>query len=81
MRGRGTERQIGERRAGRGQKEKDREEHLSAFPTNTTCQLNVFGHDGDTLGVDGAQIGVLKQTHQIGLAGLLQNRKCKSCQR
>ena len=25
------------------------------------------GHDGDTLGVDGAQVGVLKQTDQVGL--------------
>ena len=45
---------------------------LSTLSTDTTCQLDVFGHDGDTLGVDGAQVGVLKQTHQVGLTGLLQ---------
>eukprot|EP00983_Pelagomonas_calceolata_P003824 123919-Pelagomonas_calceolata.AAC.1 len=27
-------------------------------------QLNVLGHDGDALGVDGCQVGVLKQAHQ-----------------
>ena len=75
MRGRGTERQTGEGRVGRGEEEKDREELLSALPTDTTCQLDVFGHDGDTLGMDGAQVGVLKQTHQVGLAGLLQGRE------
>lgn len=58
-------------------KEKDKEEHLSALPTDTARQLDVFGHDGDTLGVDGAEIGVLKQTHQVGLAGLLQGRKTR----
>ena len=47
-------------------------ECLSTLSTDATCQLDVFGHDGDTLGVDGAQVGVLKQTHQVGLAGLLQ---------
>ncbi|KAI3365415.1 hypothetical protein L3Q82_010505 [Scortum barcoo] len=43
---------------------------LSPYPTG---QLDVFGHDGDTttFGVDGAQVGVLKQTHQVSLACLL----------
>jgi len=50
-----------------------RKEHLSALPTNAACQLDVFGHDGDTLGVNGTQIGVLKQANQIGLTGLLQS--------
>merc|ERR1719209_2920776 len=35
-------------------------------------QLDVLGHDGDALGVDGAEVGVLEQAHQVGLAGLLQ---------
>lgn len=32
----------------------------------------VLGHDGDALGVDGAQVGVLEEPHQVGLARLLQ---------
>ena len=48
-------------------------EDLSAFSTDAASQLDVLGHDGDTLGVDGAQVGVLEQTHQVGLAGLLQS--------
>ena len=36
-------------------------------------QLDVLGHDGDSLGVDGAQVGVLKQTNQVSLAGLLKS--------
>ena len=35
--------------------------------------MDVFGHDCDTLGVDGAKIGVLEQTNQVGLAGLLES--------
>jgi len=45
---------------------------LSTLATDTAGQLDVLGHDGHTLGVDGAQVGVLKQTNQVGLAGLLQ---------
>ena len=38
------------------------------------AQLDILGQDGDTLDVDGAQVGVLEQTDQLGLAGLLQSR-------
>lgn len=44
---------------------------LSTLATNATGQLNVLGHNGDTLGVNGAQVGVLKQTDQVGLRGFL----------
>jgi len=45
---------------------------LSTFSTDATSQLNVLRHDGDTLGVNGAQIGVFEQTDQVGLASFLQ---------
>jgi hypothetical protein len=47
--------------------------HLCTLSTNAASQLDVFRHDGDTLGVNGAQVGVLKQTHQVGLAGFLKH--------
>ena len=31
-----------------------------------------LGHDGDPLGVNGAQVGIFKQPHQVSLASLLQ---------
>ena len=37
-------------------------------------QLDVLGHDGHALGVDGAQVGVLEEAHQVGLCGLLQRQ-------
>jgi len=33
---------------------------LSTLATDPPGQLDVLGHDSDTLGVDGAQVGVLK---------------------
>ena len=49
------------------------ESDLSSLSTDAAGQLDVLGHDGDTLGVDGAQVGVLEQTDQVGLAGLLES--------
>ena len=50
-----------------------RAEDLGTLSADTAGQLDVLGHDGDTLGVDGAQVGVLEETHQVSLAGLLQS--------
>ena len=49
---------------------------LGTLTTDAAGKLDVLGHDGDTLGVDGAQVGVLKQTNQVSLAGLLQKSIC-----
>ena len=46
---------------------------LSSLPADAAGQLDVFGHDGDPLGVDGAQVGVLEEADQVSLAGLLQS--------
>ena len=45
---------------------------LSVVSPNPPGQLHVLGHDGHPLGVDGAEVGVLKEADQVGLAGLLQ---------
>lgn len=45
---------------------------LSSYPAG---QLDVLGHDGDTLGVDGAQVGVLKQADQVSLASFLLGQR------
>ena len=45
---------------------------LSTFTTDTAGKLDVLGHDGDTLGVDGAEVGVLEQRGQVRLGRLLQ---------
>ena len=47
--------------------------NLSTLSTDTAGKLDVLGHDGDTLGMDGAQVGVLKETNQVSLRGLLES--------
>ena len=46
--------------------------HLNAFSTDTTSQVNITDHDGDTLAVDGAQVDILKETDQVGFSSFLQ---------
>jgi len=40
--------------------------------------LYILWHDGDSLGVDGAQVGVLEETDQVGLTGLLEGRHSRA---
>jgi len=49
-------------------------ECLSTLSPDAAGQLDVLGHDGDTLGVDGSQVGVLEQAHQVSLCCLLQRQ-------
>ena len=46
--------------------------HLGTFTTDAAGKLDVLGHDGDTLGVDGAEVGVLKETYEVSLRGFLE---------
>ncbi|KAK2970984.1 hypothetical protein RJ640_029538 [Escallonia rubra] len=46
---------------------------LSPFTADSASKLDVLGHDGDPLGMNGAQIGVLEETHQVRLRRLLQS--------
>ncbi len=41
------------------------------FTANAAGQLNVLGHDGDALGVDGAEVCVLEEADQVGFGGFL----------
>ena len=47
--------------------------NLRALTTETAGELDVLGLDGDTLGVDGAKVGVLEQRDEVGLNGLLES--------
>ncbi len=51
---------------------------LSPLATDTAGQLDVLGHDGHTLGVDSAQVGVLEETHKVSLTGLLQSHDSRA---
>ena len=43
-----------------------------ALATNSTGELDVLGHDCHALGMDGAQVGVFKESNKVGLGRLLQ---------
>ena len=51
---------------------------LDSLAADSPCQLDVLRHDGHSLGVNGAQIGVLEQTDQVGLRCLLQGHDCRA---
>lgn len=48
-----------------------------SLASDPPSQLHVLRHDRDTLGVDGAQIGVLKETDQISFCRFLKGLKSR----
>jgi hypothetical protein len=48
--------------------------HLRALSTNATSKLNILGHNGDTLGVNGAKIGVLEESNEVSLSSFLKGK-------
>ena len=44
-----------------------------ALTTDSAGELHVLGHDGDSLGVDGAEVGVLEEADHVSLRGLLES--------
>merc|ERR1719250_301778 len=49
-----------------------------SLASDSPCELNILGHNGDLLSVDGAQVGVLEQSHQVSLASLLQSHHSRA---
>jgi hypothetical protein len=47
--------------------------HLRSLTAETAGKLDVLGLDGDTLGMDGAEVGVLKERDEVGLDGFLKS--------
>ena len=45
-----------------------------ALTTDSAGKLHVLGHDGNSLGVDGAEVSVLEETDHVGLRGLLEGK-------
>ena len=51
---------------------------LGPFTTDPPGQLDILGHDGHPLGVDGTEVGVLKETHQISLTSFLKSHHSRT---
>jgi hypothetical protein len=47
--------------------------HLATLATEAARKLDVLGLDGDALGVDGAEVGVLEEGDEVGLDRLLES--------
>jgi len=47
--------------------------NLGTLSADTASKLDILWHNSDTLGVNGAQIGVLEESNQISLTGLLES--------
>ncbi len=45
---------------------------LASFPTDTTCELHIFRHDGHSPSVNGEQVGILHETNEVGLGCFLK---------
>ena len=54
-------------------KKEKKKSSLGPLATDAAGQLDVLGHDGHPLGVDGAEVGVLEKSNQVGFAGLLES--------
>jgi hypothetical protein len=49
-----------------------------ALTTDTSGKLDVLGHDGDTLGVDGSQVSVLEKTNKVSFSSLLEGEDSRT---
>jgi len=45
---------------------------LRALAADAAGELDVLGHDGDALGVDGAQVGVFEEPDEVRFGGFLE---------
>ena len=46
--------------------------YSGALSTDSACELHVLWHDGNSLGVDGTEVGVFEETNHVGLRCLLE---------
>jgi hypothetical protein len=51
---------------------------LRSLTSDTTGQLDILGHDSDTLGVNGTQVGIFKESNEVGFGRLLKGQHGRS---
>jgi hypothetical protein len=56
-----------------GSSKRSRASSLSSLSSESSSELEVLGLDGDSLGVDGAQVGVLEERDEVCLRGFLES--------
>lgn len=50
--------------------------HSEAVSSDSLGELKVLGHDGNSLSMNGAEIGVLEKRNQVGLGCFLKGQNC-----
>lgn len=48
---------------------------LGTLSSNSPGQLDIFGHDSDTLGMNSTKVGVFKKSYQVGFTGFLKREQ------
>ena len=51
---------------------------LGTLTADSAGKLDVLGHDGDTLGVDGAQVGVFEESYEVGFGSFLEGHDSRA---
>jgi hypothetical protein len=46
---------------------------LESLASNSSGQKDILLHDGHSVGVNGAHVGVLEETNEVGLGGFLES--------
>ncbi|EPZ32224.1 HECT-domain-containing protein [Rozella allomycis CSF55] len=46
---------------------------VAAFSADTSCQLNVFWHNGNTLSMDSAKVSIFKQSNEVSFSSFLKS--------
>ena len=49
---------------------------LVSLASDASCQLDVFGHDCHSFGVDGTKVSVFKEVNEVCLTGFLESSYC-----
>jgi len=48
--------------------------HLESFSSDSSGQVQISGHDSNSLGVDGAQVGIFEQTDKVSFSSFLKGQ-------
>jgi hypothetical protein len=59
-------------------KKNKQRKRLGALATDAAGQLNVLGHDSNTLSMNGAEVGVLKETREVSFCSFLKSTESRA---
>ena len=50
---------------------------LSSFSSDSSSKLDILGHDGNSFGMDSAQVGIFKKTNQVSFRSFLESHNSR----